>query len=92
MTPGAVDDEHAILDAIADVARTHLNWTGQLTRDIPIVDTFALDSMRQLTLLIEVENRFRVRLDAEDEQAIVTVGDLVGVIRRKLAAPPLDDR
>jgi acyl carrier protein len=32
-----------------------------------------------------VENRFRVRLDEEDEAAIETVGDLVDVVRRKLA-------
>ncbi len=92
MTPAAVPDERAILEGIADVARTHLNWTGELTRDLPIIETFDLDSLRQLTLLVEIENRFRVRLDAEDEQSIVSVGDLVGVIRRRLGTRSFDDR
>jgi acyl carrier protein len=92
MTPTAAPDERAVLEAIADVARTHLNWTGDLSRDMPIVETFELDSVRQLTLVIEIENRFRVRLDGEDEQSIVTVGDLVSVIRRKLGSVPGNNR
>jgi acyl carrier protein len=76
--------EAEVLCGIADVARAHLNWTGPLTRDMPLVETFELDSLRQLTLVIEIENRFRICLDGEDEQSLCTVGDLLDVIRRKL--------
>ncbi len=92
MTAGATPDERAVLDGIADVARAHLGWTGELSPDLPIVETFELDSLRQLTLVVEIETRFRVRLDAEDEQSIVTVGDLVRVIRRKRGSPASNDR
>ncbi|MGE5358840.1 MAG: acyl carrier protein [Bacteroidales bacterium] len=79
------DDE--ILAGIADVARKHLAWMGPLSLDMPLVETFELDSLRQLTLVIELENRFRVKLDEEDEQSLATVGDLVNLIRRKRALP-----
>ena len=45
-----------------------------------------LDSIRLLTLAMEIEDRFEICLDEEDEESILTVADLVGVVRRKLAA------
>lgn len=75
-----------ILSGIAEVAREHLGWQGPpLAADMRLVEDLRLDSVRLLTLAAEVENRFRVRLDEADEAAIVTVGDLVEVVRRKLA-------
>ncbi len=85
-------DEAEVLAAVLDVARAHLNWTGAVSREMPIVETFDLDSLRQLTLLIEIENRFRIRLDDQDEASLVTVGDLLDVIRRKVAGSPPNDR
>jgi acyl carrier protein len=79
-------DDAFVLAGIADVARQHLQWTAPASRDLPLVEAFELDSLRQLTLLIELENRFRIRLDDRGETSILTVGDLVDVIRRKLRA------
>lgn len=74
----------AILDGIAEVARAHLGWEGALAPEMRLVEDLRLDSIRLLTLAAEVENRFRVRLDEQDEVSIETVGDLVAVVRRKL--------
>jgi acyl carrier protein len=49
-----------------------------------LVEDLRLDSVRLLTLAAEVENRFHVVLSEGDEAAIVTVGDLVETVRRKL--------
>jgi len=49
-----------------------------------LVEDLRLDSVRMMTLAIEVENRFRVLLDEADEGRIETVGDLVAIVRRKL--------
>jgi acyl carrier protein len=84
-TDVAGDDD--ILPALTQIARTHLEWDGILATDMPLVETLSLDSLRLLTLIVEVENRFRVTLDEEDETTIRTVGDLVDTIRRKRAAP-----
>jgi len=75
-----------ILAGVAAVAREHLGFEGELQPDLRLVDALRLDSLRRLTLAVEVENRFRVRLEPEDEAAIETVGDLVAAVGRKLAA------
>jgi acyl carrier protein len=76
--------DEAILAGIADVARLHLGWEGNLAPEMRLAEDLRLDSIRLLTLAAEVENRFRVRLDELDEGAIETVDDLVTIVRRKL--------
>jgi acyl carrier protein len=76
--------DDAILVGIAEVARQHLGWEGTLTREMRLVEDLRLDSIRLLTLAVEVENRFRVFLDEVDQGGIETVGDLVAAVRRKL--------
>lgn len=70
--------EAEILDGIADVARRHVGWEGTLRPEQSLVEDLGLDSLKLLTLAVEVENRFRVRLD---DEAIVTVDDLVAAIQ-----------
>jgi acyl carrier protein len=88
----ALLDQDEILAGVAEVARKHLGWVGPLSAEMPLVEVLALDSIRQLTLILEIENRFRICLDAEDETALGTVGDLVAAIRRKRGAEPADAR
>jgi acyl carrier protein len=76
--------EEAILEGIAEVAWVHLGWEEELTPEMRLVEDLRLDSVRLLTLAMEVENRFRVRLDELDEGSIETVGDLVAAVRRRL--------
>lgn len=78
--------EREILEGVAAVAREHLGYEGALRPDMRLVEDLELDSIRLLTLAVEVENRFRVCLDEDDEQAIETVGDLVAVVRRELGS------
>lgn len=80
------DDD--ILAGVREVAREHLAHRGPLEPGMRLVEDLELDSIRLLTLAVEVENRFRVRLDETDEAGILTVGDLVTAVRRKLAAEP----
>lgn len=77
-------DERDILAGVAAVAREHLAWSGPLRPEMRLIEDLDLDSIRLLTLAVEVENRFRVCLDEMDEAAIATVGDLVAAVRRKL--------
>jgi acyl carrier protein len=76
--------DETILNGIADVARVHLGWEGEVAPEMRLVEDLRLDSIRLLTLAAEVENRFRILLDELDEGTIETVGDLVAVVRRKL--------
>ena len=77
-------DNTEILDGIAEVARVHLGWEGRLAPELRLVEDLELDSLKNLTLALEVENHFRVCLD--DEAGIETIGDLVAAIARRLDA------
>jgi len=87
-----MNDRDDDLGVLADIAREKLGWHGRLARELPLVEALSLDSLKRLTLVIEVEDRFRICLDAADETAIVTVGDLLDTIRRKRAEPGPDPR
>ena len=76
--------DEEILAGIDAVARKHLGRTGALSGDMRLVEDLDLDSLRLLTLAVEVENLFRVCLDEQDEEEIETVADLVAVVRRRL--------
>lgn len=54
--------------------------------DQRLLEDLGLDSVGLLTLAVAVEDRFRIRLEPEDEEAIRTVGDLVRVVEAKLDA------
>lgn len=74
-----------ILQGVEGVAREHLNRPGELRLEMDLIEDLELDSLLLLTLAVEVENRFLIYLEEEDEAAIRTVGDLVDTVQRKLA-------
>lgn len=77
---GLQDDE--ILAAIEEVARIHVDFTGTLRPELRLVEDLELDSLKALTLAVEVENRFRICLDPAVEAEIKTVGDLISAVRQ----------
>ncbi len=76
-----------ILAAVEEVAREHVGYDGALAPDQRLVEDLELDSIKALTLVVEVENRFRIALDPDVESEIVTVGDLVRIIGRLVDDP-----
>jgi acyl carrier protein len=81
----AVASDEELLRVVADIAHTQLGWHGPLTKEMRLVETLSLDSLRLLTLVVEIEDRFLICLDEQDESAIQNVGDLLATIRRKCA-------
>jgi acyl carrier protein len=75
-----------ILAGVEEVAREHVGFEGRLDTGQRLVEDLELDSLKALTLAVEVENRFRIRLEPETEARLETVGDLVDAIRRQLDA------
>ncbi len=73
-----------ILAGVAAVAREHLHLTVEVSPAARLVEDLGCDSLKLLTLAAEVENRFQVVLEPEDEARIATVDDLIAVLARKL--------
>ena len=72
--------ELGILEQIELLAREHVGFRGELRRELRLVEDLELDSLKALTLAVEVENHFRFCLEPEIEARILTVGDLIDVI------------
>jgi len=74
-----------ILAGIRDVACKHVGWEGLIEPDMRLVEDLALDSIKLLTLAVEVENRFKICLDPERDHELITVGDLVAAISHQIS-------
>ena len=79
--------EERILDGIRQAVR-ELEVPYPVELDTHVLNDMELDSLQLIALVVEVENRFRVCLEPEDEARIATIGDLVEVIRRRLPEDP----
>ena len=79
--------DEQILEGIRAVAAEHLDHEGEIALQTPLAQALELDSVRQLTLVVELENHFDVCLEEGDEDGIETVADLVAVLQRRLASP-----
>ena len=77
-----------ILAGVRDVFRQHLEIPSGIELDTNILRDLQLDSLRQLTLVVELENHFKVCFEAGDERGIETVHDVVELVGRSLAASP----
>lgn len=69
---------------LTEIARG-IGWSQPLRGELRLVEDLRLDSVGLLTLAVEVEDRFRVRIEADEEAALRTVGDLECLLLAKLA-------
>lgn len=54
-----------------------------LTADSTLQDS-GLDSLRVMSLVLKIEIRYDIELDADDGSELRTIGDLVGLVARRL--------
>lgn len=73
-----------VLEELRRIARTDLEYEGTLELGQRLKEDLHLDSMAMIVVAVGLENRFRVKLDEGDAGAIVTVGDLVALVQRRL--------
>lgn len=75
-----VTDE-ALRAEIVRIIREKLKYTGE----IPAGDLAEqLDSMDRLALVVAIEDRFHVAFDADDDEQIRTLDDLVAALARRM--------
>ena len=75
MTPSRLHDE------VSSLLRSELEWEGPL----PAGELGQhLDSMQRMTLVVAIEDHFRICFEPEDEQGIRSFDDLLRCIAAKL--------
>jgi acyl carrier protein len=70
----------AVLDGIIEVLRGKLAVAAPLSRDTDVLRDLQLDSIQMLTLIVELENRFRLCFEPGDEEGLCTLGDIAARI------------
>ena len=74
-----------VLDEMRRLLRERLRVEREITPETDLVADLALDSLKQLELLVELENHFGVCLEAEADREVLTIGDLVAWVERARA-------
>ncbi len=69
-----------VLEEIRRIARTDLEFTGDVIASSRLNEDLHLDSMAMIVVAVGLENRFRVKLQEEDAGQIGTVGDLIKLV------------
>ena len=75
--------EAAVLAAIEEVLRRELQLTTSVRPESRLAEELQLDSVSLLTLVVELENRFRVALHEEDAGEVRSVLDLARLVVRR---------
>ena len=78
---------HEILEGLREILAVHLSVRAPVGERSDLATDLQLDSLALLTLVVEIENAFRICFDGDDERGIASVGDLVDRIERHTAAP-----
>jgi acyl carrier protein len=78
-------NQSTVFDELRRLLRDRLHVEREIVAATDLVADLALDSIKQLELLVELENHFGVCLEAEADQQVLTIEDLVAWIERALA-------
>jgi acyl carrier protein len=75
-------------EVVLDLLKTHCglrNLESPVTRDTRLVEDLGLDSVGLLTLVVEIENHYQVRLEESSEDPPRSLGQLTDLIDQRLA-------
>jgi len=73
-----------VLDEIRRIARVDLEFTGEVRGTARLNEDLHLDSMAMIVVAVGLENAFRVRLEEQDAEQILTVADLVRLVVQRV--------
>jgi len=81
--------EADIYDRLGPIFRTVFGRDDiRLSPELSSRDVVGWDSFRHVEIILEIEARFGIRFKSRDMDEIRQLGDLVALIRRKLATAP----
>jgi acyl carrier protein len=85
-----VTDE-SILQGVRHVLHAHVGVKGDVSPEMHLLRDLRLDSVGQLTLVVELESYFHIAFDDADAQGVETVRDLVTLVSQHLHDPNLSE-
>lgn len=76
-------DRARVLHQVQRVLEEHLTIVG-VDEATHLFKDLELDSIQQLTFVVELENHFKICFDEGDEAGIETIGDVVDAVSNRL--------
>lgn len=76
---------HGVLEEIRRIARDELGHERPVEASHTLDGDLRLDSLSAVTVVVALEDRFRIRLQEQDAGRLATVEDLVSLVCRRLA-------
>jgi acyl carrier protein len=73
-----------ILEGVTFVLREHIQIASPVGLDTDLFQDLELDSLKQLTFVVELENQFRILFNERDEEGLHTIGDVVALVAHRL--------
>ncbi len=64
------------------------NQYPDLSESKKLREELGLDSVDVVSIVSQIERRFRIRLSQQELETLITVGDVLNLLQTKLAAPP----
>ena len=83
--------ETQILEGVKKVLREHLRISSPIRLETDLFQDLELDSLKQLTLVVELENQFRICFDEGDEEGLRTIGDIVTLITHRITSESIKE-
>ena len=84
-----MSDRNAIRQTLIELIESD---TGEVFADLDdaknLRTELGLDSVDVVSIVSQIERRFRIRLAQQELEKLVTVGDLLDLMQAKLDAPP----
>ncbi len=78
--------------AVVDALRKHCGVQKPIRAESRLAEDLGLDSVGLLTLAVEVENFYRVRLGEDPEHPPRTVADITTLVKQRLAESSAEGR
>lgn len=77
--------DEQILTELTDIFRLMFDYDGpELTADVTSDDIEAWDSMANITLALEIERRFKIKIKMAEMESLKDVSELLALIKAQL--------
>lgn len=74
--------EAEVFQVVCEVLRAQTGHGWAFTPETHLVDQLGLDSLGLLSLTVELENRFELCLEPDEDEPLLRLGDVVGLLVR----------
>jgi acyl carrier protein len=73
-----------ILARLQRIVREALGDAAPVAPETDLLGDLQLDSVKQLELIVEIENEFEICFEPEEEHGLATIAELVALVQKRM--------